>query len=67
MKGFWLSRMLQTTPPQEIGAMIGELLRLVEAGVVRLQVGGVFDLAQIAEAAKAATAAGRPGKILLRP
>ena len=67
VKGFWLSRMLQTTPPQEIGAMIGELLRLVEAGVVRLQVGGVFDLAQIAEAAKAATAAGRPGKILLRP
>ena len=67
VKGFWLSRILRTTPPQDIGAMIGELLRLVEAGVVRLQVGGVFDLAQIAEAAKAATAAGRPGKILLRP
>lgn len=67
VKGFWLSKLMQTTPPQEIGAMIGELLGLVASGTVKLQVGGTFDLADVAKAATAATEAGRTGKILLRP
>jgi NADPH:quinone reductase-like Zn-dependent oxidoreductase len=67
VKGFWLSKLLRTTPPQETGKLIAELVALVAGGVITLQVGGVFDIKDISKAAAASSEAGRPGKILLRP
>jgi NADPH:quinone reductase-like Zn-dependent oxidoreductase len=66
VKGFWLARIMRTTAREEIGRWIGELVRLVAEGKVTLQVGGIFDLADIAKAVEASAASGRPGKILVR-
>lgn len=66
VKGFWLAKIIKTTPREEIGRWIGELVRLVAEGRVTLQVGGIFDLADIAKAAEAGAASGRAGKILVR-
>ena len=66
VKGFWFSKLLQTTPPNEIGAAIGELLGLVENDVIRLQVDAIFDLDKVAEAVRANAAPSRQGKVLLR-
>jgi NADPH:quinone reductase-like Zn-dependent oxidoreductase len=67
VKGFWLSKLLRTTPPQETGKLIAELVGLVATGAVTLQVGGIFDISDIAKAAAASSETGRTGKILLRP
>jgi NADPH2:quinone reductase len=67
VKGFWLAKIMKTTPRETIGKWIGELLKLVAEGKVELQVGGIFDLADIAAAVTASGEPGRAGKILLRP
>ena len=67
VKGFWLSKIMETMPRERIGALVGELLGLVVRGDVKLQVGGVFDLDHIADAVIASEKSGRPGKILIRP
>jgi NADPH:quinone reductase len=66
VKGFWFSKLRQTTPLGELGLMIGELLNLVEQGIIRLQVDKVFDLNEVTDAVKANAAPARRGKILVR-
>lgn len=66
VKGFWLAKIMKTAPREHIGRWVGDLVRLVAEGKVRLQVGGIFDLADIAGAAEASAASGRAGKILVR-
>ena len=44
-----------------------ELARLVDAGHLRPQVGGVYPLAQAAEAYSAKAAGGIPGRMVLQP
>ena len=66
VKGFWLSKIASKMPREEMGRLIGELIRLVANGSIVLQVGGTFDLADISEAAEASAVPGRAGKILLR-
>jgi NADPH2:quinone reductase len=66
VKGFWLSKLLQTTAPNEIGAIVGELVELVENEVIRFQVDAIFDLADISKAMQASVASSRRGKVLLR-
>lgn len=53
--------------PEKMGRLIGELVRLAVAGKLPLPVGGIFDLADAAQAMDAALVPGRAGKILLRP
>jgi NADPH:quinone reductase-like Zn-dependent oxidoreductase len=67
VKGFWLGKMLETTPRETVTRWTAELIRLVADGTVSLQVAGIYDLAHIADAARASAVPGRPGKILLRP
>lgn len=67
VKGFWLSKIMKTTPRETIVRWMGELVSLVAKGSVTLQIGGIFDLADISKAALASAETGRPGKILLRP
>jgi len=67
VKGFWLAKIMKTATREDIGRWIGELVRLIASGQVKLQTGGVFPLDRIAEAAAASAEPGRTGKILLRP
>ena len=46
---------------------LAELARLVDAGYLRPQVGGVYPLAQAAEAYRAKAAGGIPGRMVLQP
>src|SRR5580693_8370416 len=48
-------------------AQLTELARLVDEGHLRPQVGGVYPLAQAAEAYRAKAAGGIPGRIVLQP
>jgi NADPH:quinone reductase-like Zn-dependent oxidoreductase len=48
-------------------AQLAELARLVDEGHLRPQVGGVYPLAQAAEAYRAKAAGGIPGRIVLQP
>ena len=48
-------------------AELTELARLVDQGHLRPQVGGVYPLAQAAEAYRAKAAGGIPGRIVLQP
>jgi NADPH:quinone reductase-like Zn-dependent oxidoreductase len=48
-------------------AQLTELARLVDEGHLRPQVGGIYPLAQAAEAYRAKAAGGIPGRIVLQP
>jgi NADPH:quinone reductase-like Zn-dependent oxidoreductase len=48
-------------------AQLTELARLVDAGQLRPQVGGVYPLAQAVEAYRAKAAGGIPGRMVLQP
>jgi NADPH:quinone reductase-like Zn-dependent oxidoreductase len=63
--GFWLSKV--KFPPAEMTAMVGELVKLVATGAIKLPVAGVFGLDQAKEGAIASLGAGRNGKVLFRP
>ena len=47
--------------------LIGELLRLVSGGELKLPVEAVFGLDQIADAVTASLSPGKAGKVLLKP
>ena len=53
VKGFWLAKILGTNPLPEKWRIVMELMSLVAAGDVSLQVGGVFYLGNIAALEKA--------------
>ena len=64
IEGFWLARLSQTTAPEIMGRLIGEIVRKAAAGKLDLEVGGRFKLDDFADAMGAATTPGRPGKIV---
>lgn len=64
IEGFWLARLSQTTAPEVIGRLIGEIVRKAAMGKLELEIGGRFRLDDFAAAVEAATTAGRPGKIV---
>ena len=65
VNGFWAAR--PSLPLQEIGRMVGELVRDATEGRLELPVGGIYPLDDVAEAIQATREAGRAGKIVLRP
>ncbi len=67
IKGFWGSKVSAEMPGADKARLMGELLRLASQGALSLSTGGVFDLADIGAAVRAAGIPGRTGKILLRP
>lgn len=67
VKGFWGSKVSAAMPVQKRIALIGELLKLVAAGALKLPVEAVFPLDQIAAAVRASLTPGKAGKVLLRP
>lgn len=65
VKGFWGAKRTETTPPAELGRLIGELVRLAATGALRMPVEAAFDLARAGEAAAASDQPGRAGKIVI--
>jgi NADPH:quinone reductase-like Zn-dependent oxidoreductase len=65
VKGFWGAKRTETTSPEDMGRMIGELVRLVATGALKLDVEAAFDIGHAAEAAAASAKPGRSGKIVL--
>jgi NADPH:quinone reductase-like Zn-dependent oxidoreductase len=63
VKGFWATTRSERTPAADRVRMIGELVRLVAAGELPLQVSATFDLQQPAEAVAASDTPGRSGKV----
>ena len=65
VRGVWRTRWFRETPRDVSRPILDALARDAAAGVFDLPVDAAFDLADAAEAIRAATAPGRLGKILL--
>ena len=66
IRGFWASK-LSHVNGRSAQQLVGEIIDLALRGALVLPVDQVFSLTQIREAAAAALAGGRKGKVLLRP
>ncbi|SIQ14599.1 NADPH:quinone reductase [Rhizobium sp. RU35A] len=66
VKGFWLGKMMETMPPEEMRRLVGELVARAASGQMRLQTDAVFGIADAAQAMRAAAESGRKGKVLVR-
>ncbi|MBL8630792.1 MAG: zinc-binding dehydrogenase [Rhodospirillaceae bacterium] len=67
LKGFWASTVSAQMLPEKRKSLMGELIRLVATGEVKLHTDAVFDLADITKAVTRALTPGRAGKVLLKP
>ncbi|MBT5571751.1 MAG: zinc-dependent alcohol dehydrogenase family protein [Alphaproteobacteria bacterium] len=67
MRGFWMSQWLQLSAPEEIQALYGELAELMDAGVLKMAIAGVYSFDQIKDAAAHSAGESRDGKILIGP
>ncbi|MCO5731850.1 zinc-binding dehydrogenase [Rhizobium sp. SSA_523] len=66
VKGFWLSKLMETMAPADLRRLIGELVSRAASGALKLETDRVFPMEAAADAMRAAEASGRRGKILLR-
>ena len=66
LKGFWAARPSEILSREQIGALIGEIVKRAAMGEIKLPVAEVFDLADAARACTASDIPGRNGKIALR-
>lgn len=66
LKGFWGSKRIPALAPETRNRLIGDIIRMVAAGTLKLPAGGIYDLADAAQAAAASDTPGRTGKVLLR-
>lgn len=67
IKGFWGSKVIGSLSAEDRRRLMGELIELVAKGKILLPVEGTFELAKISDAVNASLAAGKAGKVLLRP
>ncbi|MEJ2029560.1 MAG: zinc-binding dehydrogenase [Maritimibacter sp.] len=67
VRGFWGSRVSADMDSDTRTKLITELVTLAVKGELALEVGGIFGLDQITEAAIAALTPGRAGKVMLKP
>lgn len=67
VKGFWGSKVSAAMAPDKRAALIGELMRLVASGELKLPVEAIFGLDRINDAVLASLTPGKAGKVLLRP
>ena len=65
VRGYWISKRLETTGVTDIARMMGELIGMVESGTIKLTVDRAFDLSEVVDAVKASDQPGRSGKIVL--
>jgi len=67
VKGFWGAKVSAAMPAATKGRLIGELLRLVASGELKLPIEGIFGIERVADAVKASLTPGKAGKVLLKP
>lgn len=67
LKGFWGSKVSAAMPPEIKARLIGELLRLVASGDLKLPTEAIFGLDQISEAINTSRAPGKLGKSFSSP
>ena len=61
VKGFWGSKVSAAMPAEAKRRLLGELIRLVASGELKLPAGAVFGLDQVADAVRASLTAGKAG------
>ena len=66
VKGFWGSKVSQAMSVDDKRRLVGELLQRTLGGQLQLPVDGIYDLADVAQAAAASLQPARKGKVLLR-
>jgi NADPH2:quinone reductase len=66
VEGFWLSEWVRGQSPLAMLSLFGRIKSLLQDGVVATEVGTVFDLEQVALAAREAEKPARGGKVLLK-
>jgi mitochondrial enoyl-[acyl-carrier protein] reductase / trans-2-enoyl-CoA reductase len=66
LRGYWLSRWLETAPADEVRGVYARLAALVAAGALRQRVAAEYPLTEISAALRHAAAEARGGKVLLR-
>jgi NADPH:quinone reductase-like Zn-dependent oxidoreductase len=67
LQGFWLAQYARTQGAAAMRALFADLIGLVAAGEIRVQVEARYPFARIGEALGHAARPGRSGKILLTP
>jgi NADPH:quinone reductase-like Zn-dependent oxidoreductase len=67
VKGFWGAKVSASMSTKDKSRLIGELLRLVAAGRLKLPVEEVYPLDQITDAVRTSLTPGKIGKVLLKP
>lgn len=67
MRGLWIVNWLSTAPKAELDKTYTELAALVTSGVLSLEVGATYSLADYRKAWDHAREQGRSGKVLFRP
>jgi len=65
VRSFWLRPWTERCTPAEWHAAFRAIIERVVAGTLALPAGGAYDLAEVADAVRAAEASGRAGKIVL--
>ena len=65
VRGYWITKRLETTSATDMARMMGELIGMVEAGALKLTVEQAFDLSRVVDAVTASDTPGRGGKIVL--
>ncbi len=66
VRGFWGSRVSKEMDPAERKRLITELVTLTAKGELVLEDGGIFAIADVTKAMKAALTPGRAGKVMIR-
>ncbi|MBL8644923.1 MAG: zinc-binding dehydrogenase [Rhodospirillaceae bacterium] len=67
LKGFWLTPISAAMAPEKRQGLMGELLKHVIGGTLKLSTEAIIDLADIKQAVSRSLTPGRTGKVLLRP
>ncbi|CCE00192.1 zinc-binding dehydrogenase [Bradyrhizobium sp. STM 3809] len=67
VKGFWGAKVSAAMPATTKSRLLGELLKLVASGELKLPTEGIFGLERVADAVKASLTPGKAGKVLLKP
>ena len=65
VRGFWLTRWFQESPPEHVAQTIATVLGRIAEGVIDPPVEARYDLADVREAVAHAERPGRSGKVLL--
>jgi NADPH:quinone reductase len=66
VEGFWLGHWMRERSIPAALLLFREIAALIRQGILRSEIGEVFPLTEINEAARQASIVGRQGKVLVR-